>query len=282
MNRFALLIICITAYISSVQATTLTWRTTSFTQGGYAIGQVPPGSAITFLGHDVETTESGYFIIGFGRDLAASTSLRVVTEGKAKTYAIEISPRQYQIEKIDGLPPGKVNPRKPEVIERIRKDTGQIVAARAQRLKREDFLREFSWPLTGRISGVYGSQRVLNGIPKRPHFGVDIAAVTGTEVFSPNDGKVSLVHDDMFFSGGTLIIDHGYGLSSTFIHLHAIHVKHGQEIKKGDLIAEVGATGRATGPHLDWRINWYNQRLDPQMFVGEMKTAENKTSNTER
>jgi murein DD-endopeptidase MepM/ murein hydrolase activator NlpD len=153
---------------------------------------------------------------------------------------------------------------------RIRKEIAQVKKARNRNDSREDFLRGFQWPVKGRISGVYGSQRVLNGQPRRPHFGVDIAAPVGTLVHSPTDGVVTLTHDDMFFSGGTLIIDHGHGLSSTFIHLNAILVKEGDRVRQGDVIAEVGATGRVSGPHLDWRMNLLGDRLDPQLLVGPM------------
>jgi murein DD-endopeptidase MepM/ murein hydrolase activator NlpD len=128
----------------------------------------------------------------------------------------------------------------------------------------------FIWPVTGRISGVYGSQRILNGKPKRPHYGVDIAAPTGTPVKAPADGVVSLVHNDMFYSGGTLIVDHGHGLSTTYMHLHKILVKKGQRVKQGDVIAQVGATGRVTGPHLHWGMNWFDTRLDPSLLVPPM------------
>ena len=285
MKHFFLTLILLFAFPLirfSALAKSITWHNTVFSQGGYAIGQVTPGSQVTFLGHELDITSDGHFIIGFGRDMPSSANLRVVSQGKTVTYPITIQARQYKIERIDGLPNNKVNPRSQEDLARIRRDTRQVVAARAKRFKRNDFLKPFTWPANGRISGVYGSQRVLNGDPKRPHYGIDIAAITGTKVVSPNDGIVSLVHEDMFFSGGTLIIDHGYGLSSTFLHLNAIHVEPGQVVKKGELIADIGATGRATGPHLDWRMNWMNQRLDPQLFVGEMKNITASKESTER
>ena len=128
------------------------------------------------------------------------------------------------------------------------------------------------WPAKGRISGVYGSQRILNGEPRRPHYGVDVAAPVGTLVHAPADGLVTLANEDMFFSGGTLILDHGHALSSSFLHLSAILVKEGQRVRQGDPIAKIGATGRATGPHLDWRMNLGRDRLDPQLLVGPMSS----------
>lgn len=142
--------------------------------------------------------------------------------------------------------------------------------ARRRSEDRQDFLNTYRWPLIGPITGVFGSQRVYNGTPGRPHYGVDVARPVGATVIAPNSGVVTLVHNDMFYSGGTLIIDHGQGISSTFIHLSKILVAPGQEVETGQPIAEVGATGRATGPHLDWRMNWHGQRLDPALLVGPM------------
>jgi murein DD-endopeptidase MepM/ murein hydrolase activator NlpD len=133
-----------------------------------------------------------------------------------------------------------------------------------------DFAGAFHWPLEGPITGVYGSQRVYNDVPGRPHYGVDVAAATGTPITTPAPGLVTLAHPDMFYSGGTVIIDHGYGISSTMMHLSKVLVDVGQEVVPGDIIAEVGASGRATGPHLDWRMNWFKVRIDPQLLVQPM------------
>jgi len=143
----------------------------------------------------------------------------------------------------------------------------QIAKARATRSQLSDFLDDFILPAQGRISGVYGSQRVFNGEPRRPHFGLDVANKVGTPVIAPVGGIITLAEDDMYYSGGTLIMDHGFGVSSTFIHLSKIHVTAGQRVEKGELIAEIGATGRVTGPHLDWRVNWYRERLDPALLL---------------
>ncbi|MCO7226027.1 M23 family metallopeptidase [Pleionea sp. CnH1-48] len=236
-------------------------------QGGYLIGQTRPGAQISFLKHHVDVNKKGRFVIGFGRDFGAKTHFDIHYQGKQRRVALDIAPREWKIERIDGLPPSKVSPRKPEVLQRIRSEASLIRAARATRSELLAFEQEFVLPSKGRISGVYGSQRVLNGKPKRPHFGLDIAAPVGTPVYAPIDGVVSLSHDDMFYSGATLILDHGYGLSSTYIHLDKIEVEDGQQVKQGQLIARIGKSGRATGPHLDWRINWFEQRLDPALFV---------------
>lgn len=142
-----------------------------------------------------------------------------------------------------------------------------VASARALRDPRCDYVDGFAWPAEGRISGVYGSQRILNGEPRRPHFGLDIAADQGSPVYAPADGIITLAHPDLYFSGGTIILDHGQGLSSSFLHLSRVLVETGAAVKKGDLIAEIGATGRASGPHLDWRMNWLNRRVDPQLLL---------------
>ncbi|MDX1555269.1 MAG: M23 family metallopeptidase, partial [Xanthomonadales bacterium] len=146
-------------------------------------------------------------------------------------------------------------------------EAAMVSSARARRDERTDFAGPYAWPASGRISGVYGSQRILNGEPRRPHYGLDIAAPTGSPVYAPADGVVTLAYDDMYFSGGTLILDHGHGLSSSFLHLSEILVEAGSRVERGDLIARIGATGRASGPHLDWRMNWLDRRVDPQRLV---------------
>jgi len=160
------------------------------------------------------------------------------------------------------------------VLERIARERALVRKAKAQRIERPELLEAvragLSWPATGRISGVYGSQRFYNGTPGSPHYGVDVAVPTGHPVVAPGPGVITLAEVDLFYSGGTIILDHGYGLSSSFLHLSKLHVEVGQEVQRGDLIGEVGATGRATGPHLDWRMSWLNQRVDPQLLVPAM------------
>ena len=142
-----------------------------------------------------------------------------------------------------------------------------VATARQHRDTDAYYTAGFSWPANGRISGVYGSQRILNGKPRNPHFGLDIAAPTGSDVYAPADGLVTLTHPDMLLSGGTIILDHGQGLSSSFLHLSEILVEAGVFVKQGDLIARIGATGRASGPHLDWRMNWLDRRVNPQLLL---------------
>lgn len=236
-------------------------------QGGLIFGQTTPGATVMLDDTTVLTSAEGHFVIGFDRD---ESGIRELTIGAPKqpseTISLQIKPRNYLIERVDGLPPHTVTP-DPAAAERIKQEAAMVSAARRLRDQRADYLQGFDWPASGRISGVYGSQRVLNGEPGRPHYGLDIAAPTGDPVFAPAAGVITLAHNDMYFSGGTLILDHGQGLSSTFLHLSKILVETGDEVKQGDLIARIGATGRASGPHLDWRMNWLDRRVDPQMLV---------------
>jgi murein DD-endopeptidase MepM/ murein hydrolase activator NlpD len=245
-------------------------------QGALLQGLVPPGTRVEIDGSPVRVSDDGVFLLGFGRDHEARATLKLVfPDGRTEARTLDVKPRKYQIQRIDGLPKRKVVPKEQD-LERIRNESRMIREARARDDARTDFLSGWIWPSEGRISGVYGSQRILNGKPRRPHFGVDIAAPVGTAVKAPADGIVTLAHPDMFFSGGTLIIDHGHRLSSSFLHLEKILVKPGQIVKRGDLIAEVGATGRVTGPHLDWRMNYQAHRLDPQLLVPPMPKPADK------
>lgn len=240
------------------------------TQGGLIIGRVEPGTTVKIDGKAVRVSSDGVFLLGFGRDAPSKSRVQAnFPDGSEMHRDLEVAKRSYRIQRVDGLPPSKVTPSEKDMV-RIRKEIAEVRKARARNDARVDFLGGFRWPVTGRISGVYGSQRILNGKPRRPHFGVDIAAPVGTLVRAPADGIVTLTNDDMFFSGGTLIVDHGLGLSSTFIHLNAVLVRVGDRVRQGDVIAEVGATGRASGPHLDWRMNLLENRLDPQLLVGPM------------
>ncbi|EDZ68519.1 M23 peptidase domain protein [Nitrosococcus oceani AFC27] len=242
-------------------------------QGSLVIGQTEPGTQIFLDGRQVRVSKDGKFLIGFGRDAKPESILKLVTpDGTYETRELKVAQRQYQIQRIEGLPSRKVTPRT-EDLARIRQEAALVRKARELDDSRTGFLSGFIWPVQGTISGVYGSQRILNGQPRRPHYGIDIAAPIGTPVRAPADGLVTLVHSGMFFSGGTLILDHGYGLSSAFLHLHRILVKEGQQITQGEVIAEVGATGRVTGAHLDWRINLFQTRLDPQLLVAPMPTG---------
>ena len=236
-------------------------------QGGLIFGLTQPGNQIFLDNTEVMVSGDGQFLIGFGRDETGDRLLRVKGgPGIDELVTLTVAVREYNIEKVDGLPPRTVTP-DPAAAKRIAEEAAMVSAARSRRDSRSDYARGFSWPAQGRISGVYGSQRILNGEPRRPHFGLDIAAPAGSPVYAPAAGIVTLNHPDMYFSGGTLILDHGQGLSSTFLHLSKILVEAGTTVQQGELIAEIGSTGRASGPHLDWRMNWLNRRVDPQLLM---------------
>ena len=242
-------------------------------QGGMAIGRVDPATTVHFHGKAVRVSAEGLFVIGFSRDAEAKSVIELHRpSGTVEKHPVTIEKRTYDIQRIDGLPPRKVSP-SPEDQKRINSDRALVKKARQMDAARTDFVQPFIWPVIGRISGVYGSQRILNGKPKWPHYGVDIAAPTGTPVKAPADGVVSLAHKDMFYSGGTLIVDHGHGLSTVYMHLHKLLVDAGQRVQQGDVIAQVGATGRVTGPHLHWGMNWFDTRLDPSLLVPPMPEA---------
>lgn len=236
-------------------------------QGGLIFGVAEPGSEARLDDTPVTISGDGHFVIGFGRDETGTRELRISSPGgETFSESMTVRPREYDIERVDGLPPSTVTP-DPSATARIREDARMVATARQHRDNQPYYTQGFIWPAKGRISGVYGSQRVLNGEPRRPHFGLDIAAPAGTQVYAPADGLITMTHPDMYFSGGTIILDHGQGLSSTFLHLSKILVEAGEFVKQGDPIGLIGATGRASGPHLDWRMNWLDRRVDPQPLL---------------
>ncbi len=243
-----------------------------FTQGGMAVGRgLPQGAKVWQDGRPVDVGPGGVFLLGFARDAGPVSELRIrYPDGHEETRRLEIARRQFRIQRIDGLPPHKVTPRTEAELARIRRETAAVKEARRILSKRADFLQGFIWPVQGPISGTYGSQRVLNGKPRRPHYGVDIARPKGTTVVAPADGVVIFADPDLFFSGGTLIIDHGLRLNTSYLHLSKLLVKVGDRVRKGQPIAEIGATGRATGPHLHWGANLRDVRIDPQLLVPPM------------
>ncbi len=151
--------------------------------------------------------------------------------------------------------------------DRIKKENKVIKEVRSLDSNLDFIFQKFDWPTRGIISGVFGSQRILNGKPKRPHYGVDIAAPEGTDILAPTEAIVRMAEKDLYYTGGTVMLDHGHGVTSIYSHLSSINVKVGDKINKDQKIGEVGSTGRSTGPHLDWRINWFSERLDPALFI---------------
>ena len=271
--RFSLVLSVLTCLlaptvIAEVSPVTLTGLSK---QGGMLVGRTQPGSVVYQDGQKVRVSADGHFLLGFTRDAPARSELVIeLPDGGRYRRELDVEQREYRIQRIDGLPQGKVTPHSPEDLARIRNDAVAVKHSRARDDDRQDWLAGFEWPVTGPISGVYGSQRILNGKPRRPHFGVDVAVPTGTPVRAPAAGVVTLAEPDMFFSGGTLVLDHGHKLTSSFLHLSRLLVEVGDRVEQGDLIAEVGATGRVTGPHLDWRMNLRDRRIDPELLVPPM------------
>ncbi len=243
-------------------------------QGAMLVGHTEPGNTVVFQERRVSLTPQGYFVIGLSRDVKGPVVVEVGNGKDSQQYSYPVAQREYKVQRIEGVPQRTVTPPSAEVLERIRREGRLVRQARADDDQREDFLKGFIKPLEGPITGVYGSQRVYNGVPKNPHYGLDIARPTGTVVVAPAAGIVKLVHADMYYSGGTLVLDHGYGLTSSFIHLSGALVKEGQRVAAGDAIAKVGSSGRATGPHLDWRVNWFSVRLDPALVLEYFPAAQ--------
>jgi hypothetical protein len=242
----------------------------AFAQGGLVFGHADPGSAAWLDGDRIMVGADGRFLLGFGRDAEAGAMLRVRhADGSVEEREIAIAQRTYGEQRIEGLPQSTVTP-DPEELARIAADNARVKEARRAQAAVAWYRGGFAWPVQGPITGVYGTARILNGEPRQPHYGVDIAAPEGTPVASPGDGIVRLAAADMLLTGGTLVIDHGQGLSSTLMHLSAVLVKPGRFAGRGEIVGRVGHTGRATGPHLDWRMNWRDARIDPALLVEPM------------
>ena len=245
-------------------------------QGGLVQGSTTPGAVVTLDGRNVVVSKSGLFVFGFGRDAKSTASLVVrLPGGKIERRQLAVKQRSYKIQRIDGLPGGKVSPSKKNM-KRIVAERKLLAAARRAMSKEPRFAGGFMWPARGRISGIYGSQRILNGRPRSPHVGVDIAAPKGTPVVASAAGRVVLTHENMFFTGKTVLIDHGLGVGTIYIHMSAIEVKKGALVRRGQRIGRIGMTGRATGPHLHWGLTWRGLRLDPALLVGPMPKAAGK------
>ncbi len=248
----------------------------NFIQGGLVFGNVIPGSTVVFENRKVRVSDAGRFVFGFGRDFKDKAVLMVTyPDGREDVREISIAKREYKTERLSGLPPSKVTPSQ-KFLDRIRRENGEIARIRAIDTEDEWYLSGWIWPAEGRVSGVYGSQRILNDIPKRPHYGLDVAAPSGTDVVASTDGLVRMAEPDLFYTGGTVMIDHGHGLVSVYSHLSKLNVRVGRFVKQGTKIGEVGSTGRSTGPHLDWRLNWFKERLDPELLL-EQREGEKKT-----
>ena len=238
-------------------------------EGNLIVARTNPSNKIKINNEFLEIDESGIFVFGFHRDEENPIKL-VIINNENEQFKTSIKPikRVYKIQRIDGLKKSMVTPPE-DTISRIKSDRKKVNKARKVKLEMGDFIQGFDWPLKGLITGVYGSQRILNDIPKSPHFGIDISVPTGTSVKAPASGIVTLT-EDLYYSGYTVILNHGLNINSTFLHLSEINVNVGDRIGRGDLIGHSGDTGRSTGPHLDWRIDWNGKRLDAEMLAGPM------------
>jgi len=239
-------------------------------QGGLVRGLAAPGARAFLDDQELRVSSEGRFVFGFGRDDTGPVMLRIrFADGREEVRGLEVAQRTYKVQRINGLPPRQVTPN-PEDLAHIRRDSAEIGAARANDFTETWFAQDFIWPAKGPISGVYGSQRILNGEPRRPHFGVDVAGPVGTPVVAPAAGRVTVAATDHYYTGGTIVLDHGHGVSSAFLHMNTVTVNVGDVLAQGAPMGTIGATGRATGPHLDWRINWFKVRIDPVTIVGPM------------
>ena len=237
-----------------------------FIQGHFILGKTDPNVKIHIGKKEIKVSQDGIFVFGIDRDQKYDLTFTKIVDGKKNIITKKVLKRKYKIQRIDGLPENKVTP--PEsVYKRIKKENNAIGEARAINSNLQFFKNKFIMPVEGIISGVYGSQRILNGKPKWPHYGIDIAAKQGTMIKSSGSGVVTMAEDDLYYTGGTIIMDHGHGISTIYSHLENILVSVGDQINQGDIIGTVGSTGRSTGPHLDFRINWFQTRLDPMTVL---------------
>ncbi|MDC3054088.1 M23 family metallopeptidase [bacterium] len=238
-----------------------------FRQGHFIIGKTEPKSKIWIDKKPVKVSSEGFFAFGIDRDRKFDIVITKENDGKKEKIVKKVQKREYKIQKIDGLPEKKVTPPK-ELYDRIKKENKIISNARSIESDLTFFKNKFLPPLDNAIiTGVYGSQRILNGKPKWPHYGVDFAAKEGTKIKAMLDGTATMVEPDLFYTGGTLIFDHGHGISTLYMHMQNIYVKKGQKVKQGEIIGTVGSTGRSTGAHLDVRLNWFGTRLDPMTVL---------------
>ena len=243
----------------------------SVQQGALVIGRVPPGSQVRHGERDLRVSAYGTVVLGVGRDQRDPLQLTVTRpDGSRVDAEIAVDRRNWPLQHVNGVPPRTVNP-PPELAARIAREQAAVTAARTRDDNRTDFAAAFIWPVQGRISGRFGNARVYNGQPGSGHSGMDIAAPTGTPVKAPAGGVVTFADADLYLTGGTVVLDHGFGISSNFLHLSRIDIKVGDRVEQGQVIAAVGSTGRSTGPHLHWGMNWFDVRIDPLLVLEQSK-----------
>lgn len=246
----------------------------AFTQGGVVLCRTLPGARLFIDGAAMgEADAEGWAVLGFIRDAGARAVITAQSGGAEAEQRVEIAPRQFDVQRVDGLPQQTVTPTDPAVLARIQREAALKNEGFASHAALAGFLDGFIWPVEGRISGRWGNQRVLNGVPATPHFGVDIAAPTGTPIRAPAAGVVTLANPDMHFEGGLIFIDHGQGLITMYLHMSRLDVAVGESVAQGQVIGAVGASGRATGPHLCWRMRLNGRQLDPTVAIEGLQSA---------
>ena len=237
-----------------------------FIQGHFIVGKTTPNSKVVIDKKIVKVSKDGFFVFGLDRDRKYNVIIKIKNPDTNKNIVKKVLKRKYNIQRIDGLDEKKVTPPE-EVYQRIKNENKMIGKARAIDSDLVFFKDKFIMPVEGIISGIYGSQRILNGKPKWPHYGIDIAAKKGTKIKASGSGIVTMAEEDLYYTGGTIIMDHGHGISTIYSHLEKLMVKVGDKIEQGEIIGTVGSTGRSTGPHLDFRVNWFQTRLDPMSII---------------
>ncbi|MDR5894581.1 M23 family metallopeptidase [Larsenimonas suaedae] len=236
-------------------------------QGAMVIGKVPPDSRVHIAGRQVHVTDYGTVVFGVGRDASAPEQIEITRPDGTVTHAsVGVTPRDWPISRVDGVPAKTVSPPK-ELSERIAREQQRVSAARTRNDDRIGFTERFIQPVEGRISGRFGRQRIYNGTPGAPHSGMDIAAPEGTPIKAPASGVITFADPNLYLTGGTVLLDHGFGISSNFLHLSRLNVAVGDHVEQGQIIGRVGSTGRATGPHLHWGMSWFSTRIDPQLVL---------------
>ena len=258
--KYILIIILICFKVSAVEFNG------KFIQGHFIVGKTDPGSKIFIDKKNIKVSKEGFFVFGLDRDRKYDVSITLINTDIKKKITKKVLKRKYNVQRIDGLDEKKVTPPE-EVYNRIKKENNKIGKARAINSNLDFFKDKFIMPVEGIISGVYGSQRILNGKPKWPHYGIDVAAKKGTKIKASGSGIVTMAEKDLYYTGGTIIMDHGHGISTIYSHLETVIVDVGDKIDKGEIIGTVGSTGRSTGPHLDFRVNWFQTRLDPMTVL---------------
>jgi murein DD-endopeptidase MepM/ murein hydrolase activator NlpD len=242
-------------------------------QGSLVVGNTQAGAKVTLDGAPLHISSEGKFAFGLAYDRTKPANiLATYADGSTETRPVAPVARIYDIQRITGLPEKFVS-LPPEILERRKREIAMIVAARTPDSDLNAFAEPFDWPAQGILSGVFGSQRILNGEPKEPHFGVDIAATVGTPIHAPAAARAVLVQPDFYLEGGLTILDHGHGVTTCYLHQSRQMVQTGDDVARGQTIGLVGKTGRATGPHLHWGMNWFQLRLDPSRSTRTLSPA---------